>query len=279
LIVFENLTKVYGTITAVDNLNFEIGKGEFFGLLGPNGAGKTTTIRMLNTLTAPTSGSILIDGRKMDRNVTEVKAKIGVVSQHLNLEGEMTAWQNLELHGFLYGLKKDIRRKRIEELLEFTGLSDRAKEMVRTFSGGMKRKLMIARALMHEPEILLMDEPTVGLDPAVRRKMWDLMKGLNKNGLTVVLTTHYIEEAEILCSRVGLMNSGKLIELDTPQKLIKKNGEFVLEYFENGETRSRFFNTRQEAIDSAAGMDGSVNIRPANLEDTFIKLTNRKVEN
>ncbi|PKM48041.1 MAG: multidrug ABC transporter ATP-binding protein [Firmicutes bacterium HGW-Firmicutes-8] len=279
MIVFENLTKVYGTITAVDNLNFEIGKGEFFGLLGPNGAGKTTTIRMLNTLTAPTSGSILIDGRKMDRNVTEVKAKIGVVSQHLNLEGEMTAWQNLELHGFLYGLKKDIRRKRIEELLEFTGLSDRAKEMVRTFSGGMKRKLMIARALMHEPEILLMDEPTVGLDPAVRRKMWDLMKGLNKNGLTVVLTTHYIEEAEILCSRVGLMNSGKLIELDTPQKLIKKNGEFVLEYFENGETRSRFFNTRQEAIDSAAGMDGSVNIRPANLEDTFIKLTNRKVEN
>ncbi|WP_418791892.1 ABC transporter ATP-binding protein [Phosphitispora sp. TUW77] len=279
MLVFQNLTKVYGNITAVDNLNFEIAKGEFFGLLGPNGAGKSTTIRMLNTLTAPSSGSILIDGRKIDRNATELKAKIGVVSQHLNLEVEMTAWENLEIHGCLYGLKKAFRRKRIEELLEFTGLSDRANYLVRTFSGGMKRKLMIARALMHGPEILLMDEPTVGLDAAVRRKMWDLMKGLNKNGLTVVLTTHYIEEAEILCGRVGLMNSGKLIELDTPQELIKKTGEFVLEYFENGETRSRFFDTRQQAIDSAAGIDGSVNIRRANLEDTFIKLTNRKVEN
>jgi len=278
LLVFDSVTKKYGTVTAVDNLNLEIPKGEFFGLLGPNGAGKTTTVRMLSTLTAPTSGSILVDGRQVDRNLTEIKAKIGVVPQHMNLETEMTAWQNLELHGCLYGLQKDIRQKRIDELLEFTNLSDRANEMVKNFSGGMKRKLMIARALMHEPEILLMDEPTVGLDAAVRRKMWDLMKGLNKNGLTVVLTTHYIEEAEILCSRVGLMHGGKLVELDAPQKLIQKTGAFVLEYFENGGTRSRFFNTRQEAIESAAGMEGSVNIRPANLEDTFIKLTKRKVE-
>ncbi len=278
MLVFDSVTKKYGAITAVDNLNLEIPKGEFFGLLGPNGAGKTTTVRMLSTLTAPTGGSIFVDGRQVDRNLTEIKAKIGVVPQHMNLEIEMTAWQNLELHGRLYGLKKDIRRKRIDELLEFTDLFDRAKGMVKSFSGGMKRKLMIARAMMHEPEILLMDEPTVGLDAAVRRKMWDLMKGLNKNGLTVVLTTHYIEEAEILCDRVGLMHGGKLVELDTPQKLIQKTGEFVLEYFENGGTRSRFFNTRQEAIESAAGMEGSVNIRPANLEDTFIKLTNRKVE-
>ena len=255
MLVFDSVTKKYGAITAVDNLNLEIPKGEFFGLLGHNGAGKTTTVRMLSTLTAPTSGSILVDGRQVDRNLTKIKAKIGVVPQHMNLETEMTAWQNLELHGRLYGLKKDIRRKRIDELLEFTNLSDRAKELVKNFSGGMKRKLMIARALMHEPEILLMDEPTVGLDAAVRRKMWDLMKGLNKNGLTVVLTTHYIEEAEILCGRAGLMHGGKLVELDAPQKLIQKTGEFVLEYFENGETRSRFFNTRQEAIESAAGME------------------------
>jgi len=278
LFVFENLTKKYGTITAVDNLNLEIGKGEFFGLLGPNGAGKTTIIRMLSTLTAPTSGSISIDGRKTDRNLTELKAKIGVVPQHMNLEGEMTAWQNLELHGCLYGLKKEFRRKSINELLEFTDLADRAKDLVKKFSGGMKRKLMIARALMHEPIILLMDEPTVGLDAAVRRKMWDLMKGLNKNGMTVLLTTHYIEEAEVLCGKVGMMNGGRLVELDTPQKLIEKTGKFVLEYFENGETRSSFFDSRQDAINSAAGMEGSVNIRMANLEDTFIKLTNRKVE-
>ncbi len=278
MLVFENLTKKYGDITAVDKLNLKIEKGEFFGLLGPNGAGKTTTVRMLSTLTPASSGAIYIDGEKTDRNLTRVKAKIGVVPQHMNLEGELTAWQNLELHGCLYGIEKTKRRRRTEELLAFTELSDRKGDQVKSFSGGMKRKLMIARALMHEPEILLMDEPTVGLDAAVRRRMWDLMKGLNKDGLTVLLTTHYIEEAEALCTRVGLMNGGRLVELDTPQRLVKKSGSFVLECFENGETKSRFFDTREEAIGSAAKMTGSVNIRPANLEDTFIKLTNRKVE-
>ena len=277
MLKFEGLTKKYGNITAVNNLELVIGKGEFFGLLGPNGAGKTTVIRMLSTLTPPTKGTISIDGQKMDRNLTEVKAKIGVVPQYMNLEGEMTAWQNLELHGSLYGQRRDERRERIKELLEFTELTDRAHDQVKKFSGGMKRKLMIARALMHHPEVLLLDEPTVGLDAAVRRKMWDLMKGLNKNGMTVLLTTHYIEEAEILCDKVGMMNGGKLVELDTPEKLIEKTGKFVLEYFENGETRSSFFNTRQDAINSAMGINGSVNIRPANLEDTFIRLTNRKV--
>lgn len=278
MLVFENLVKKYGTVTAVDNLNLEIKKGEFFGLLGPNGAGKTTIIRMLSTLTPPTGGSIFVEGRKTDRNLTELKAEIGVVPQHMNLEPEMTAWQNLELHGALYGLKKEFRHKRINELMEFIDLADRTHDLVTKFSGGMKRKLMIARALMHVPKILLLDEPTVGLDAAVRRKMWDLMKGLNKNGMTVLLTTHYIEEAEVLCGRVGMMNGGRLIELDTPEKLIEKSGKFVLEYFEKGETKSRFFDSREAAIDSAAGMEGSVNIRLANLEDTFIKLTNRKVE-
>ena len=174
-------------------------------------------------------------------------------------------------------MRREARKKRIGELLKFIDLYGRANDPVRNFSGGMKRKLMIARALMHEPEILLLDEPTVGLDAAVRRKMWDLMKGLNRDGMTVLLTTHYIEEAEMLCGRVGLMNGGRLVELDTPQKLVEKTGKFVLEYFENGETKSGFFDTRQAAIDSAAGMAGSVNIRPANLEDTFIRLTNKKV--
>jgi len=278
LLVFENVVKTYGNVTAVDHLNLEIKKGEFFGLLGPNGAGKTTIIRMLSTLTAPSSGSILVEGKKTDRNMTSLKAEIGVVPQHINLEGEMTAWQNLELHGALFGMKKEQRRKRIKELLEFTGLADRAHDPVKKYSGGMKRKLMIARALMHGPKILLLDEPTVGLDAAVRRKMWDLMKGLNRNGMTVLLTTHYIEEAEVLCDRVGLMDGGRLVELDTPERLIEKSGKFVLEYFENGETRSRFFDSRETALESAAAMEGGVNIRPANLEDTFIKLTKRKVE-
>lgn len=277
MLVFENLTKKYGTIMAVDNLNLHISQGEFFGLLGPNGAGKTTTVRMLSSLTTPSSGSIYIDGCRVDRDLTELKARIGVVPQHINLEGEMTAWENLELHGRLYNLPKEPRHQRIRAMLEFTELADRANDPVLRLSGGMKRKLMIARALMHQPDILLMDEPTVGLDAAVRRRMWDLMKGLNKNGITVLLTTHYIEEAEMLCGRVGLMNGGKLVELDTPANLVARTGKFVLEYFEDGETRSRFFGSRQEAIQSAADMEGSVNIRPANLEDTFISLTNRKV--
>jgi len=278
LLIFENVTKKYGSLTAVENLILTIKRGEFFGLLGPNGAGKTTTIRMLSTLTVPSSGTILLDGKKIGRNRTEVKAKIGVVSQHQNLEYEMTAWENLELHGGLYGMKRDLRHKRIKELLEFINLEDRAGDVVNKLSGGMKRKLMIARALMHEPDILLLDEPTAGVDAAVRRKIWDVLKGLNKDGLTILLTTHYIEEAEVLCSRVGLMDGGKLIELDAPQNLIEKSGRFVLEYFNQGTTKSRFFDSRDEAIDFAAGMAGNFNIRFANLEDTFIKLTNRKVE-
>lgn len=278
MLYFENLTKEYGKEIVVDNLNLNIKKGEFFGLLGPNGAGKTTTIRMLCSLTAPTRGCISMKGEKIDRDHTEMKAKIGVVPQHMNLEGEMTAWQNLEVHGALYGLEKGFRRKKIDELMEFIGLTGRRHDPVKTFSGGMKRKLMIARAMMHNPEILLMDEPTVGLDAGVRRKMWDLLKNLNKNGMTVFLTTHYIEEAEVLCDRVGLMNEGRLIELDTPENIIKKSGNYVLEHFENRETRSSFFDTREAALESAAGMGGNIKIRSANLEDIFIKLTDRKVE-
>lgn len=277
MLIIRDLTKQYGEITAVDHLNLVIAKGEFFGLLGPNGAGKTTTIRMISTLTPLTSGQIAVAGKTVNRNLTEVKIKIGVVPQHNNLESEMTAWENLELHGRLYHMPKKIRRKRIDELLEFAGLAERAHDLAKTFSGGMKRKLMIARALMHQPELLLLDEPTVGLDPAVRRKMWDLLKNLSHGGLTVLLTTHYIEEAEILCHRVGLMNGGKLIELDTPARLIKKVGKVVVEYFEKGETKGVFFETREDAMAFAANLPGSVKIRSSNLEDVFLKLTNRRV--
>lgn len=277
MINIQNVTKKYGSITVVDHLNLEISHGEFFGLLGPNGAGKTTTVRMISTLTPLTSGSIWIDGKNMDRNLSDVKIKIGVVPQYNNLEGEMTAWENLELHGRLYNMPKAIRRKRIAELLEFTELTERAHDLAKKFSGGMKRKLMIAKNLMHNPTILLLDEPTVGLDPVARKKMWDLLKVLKTKGLTVLLTTHYIEEAEVLCDRVGLMNGGKLVELDTPEKLKAKVGECVLEYFTKGVTQSEFFATRKDALNRAASIEGNVNIRSSNLEDVFIKLTNRSV--
>lgn len=272
-----NLTKKYGSLTAVNELNLEIPKGEFFGLLGPNGAGKSTTIRMISTLTPSTSGDIIINNKNMDRNLKEVKMKIGVVPQGNNLEVEMTAWENLELHGRLYNMPKDVRRKRIEELLEFTELTKRADDLVKGFSGGMKRKLMIARALMHNPDLLLLDEPTVGLDANARRKMWDLLKTLKEQGLTVLLTTHYIEEAEVLCDRVGLIDGGRLMQLNSPKKLIEEVGKYTVEYFENGETKEEFFQQREDAAKFAAELQGSVNIRPSNLEDVFIKLTNRRV--
>ncbi|NOH16762.1 ABC transporter ATP-binding protein [Clostridium cochlearium] len=272
-----NLTKKYGSLTALNELNLEIPKGEFFGLLGPNGAGKSTTIRMISTLTPSTSGDIIINNKSMDRNLKEVKMKIGVVPQGNNLEVEMTAWENLELHGRLYNMPKDVRRKRIEELLEFTELTKRADDLVKGFSGGMKRKLMIARALMHNPDLLLLDEPTVGLDANARRKMWDLLKTLKEQGLTVLLTTHYIEEAEVLCDRVGLIDGGRLMQLNSPKKLIEEVGKYTVEYFENGETKEEFFQQREDAAKFAAELQGSVNIRPSNLEDVFIKLTNRRV--
>ncbi len=278
MLIIKNLTKIYGSLTAVNELNLEIKRGEFFGLLGPNGAGKSTTIRMISTLTPKTSGDIIINGKSMDRNLKEVKMKIGVVPQGNNLEVEMTAWENLELHGRLYNMTKDIRSKRMQELLEFTELKERKNDIVKGYSGGMKRKLMIARALMHNPDLLLLDEPTVGLDAVARRKMWDLLKRLKNKGLTVLLTTHYIEEAEVLCDRVGLIDGGRLIELDSPQKLIQKVGKYTVEYFQNGETKEEFFKDRNEAASFAAKLQGSVNIRPSNLEDVFIKLTNRRVE-
>lgn len=278
MLTINELTKKYDDLVAVNKLNLNIKKGEFFGLLGPNGAGKSTTIRMISTLTPKTSGDIIINGKSMDRNLLDVKRKLGVVPQGNNLEVEMTAWENLELHGRLYNMPKEFRRKRIKELLEFTELSDRANDIAKNYSGGMKRKLMIATALMHNPELLLLDEPTVGLDATARRKMWDLLKRLKSEGLTVLLTTHYIEEAEVLCDRVGLINGGVLVELDSPEKLIEKVGKFAVEHFQNGETKAEFFETREGAVAFASKLEGAANVRLSNLEDVFIKLTNRRVE-
>ncbi|MGD9474086.1 MAG: ABC transporter ATP-binding protein [Eubacteriaceae bacterium] len=278
MLKLNDLTKTYGKLTAVDHLNLDIKDGEFFGFLGPNGAGKTTTVRMIATITTKDSGDIIVDGENVDRNLTTVKAKIGVVPQMNNLEPEMSAWENLEVFGILYGLKKEERHKRIEELLSFIELSDRRDSLAKNYSGGMKRKLMIARALMHQPKLLLLDEPTVGLDAGARRKMWDLLKNLKNDGLTVLLTTHYIEEAEALCDRVGLINNGKMVQINTPANLIEEVGKVVVEYFENGTTQEVFFDSRDQAANYAKDINSDVRIRASNLEDVFLKLTNRRVE-
>lgn len=275
VIQLNRLTKRYGNITAVDNLDLGIKEGEIFALLGPNGAGKTTTVRMLTTLTRPTSGQALINGY----GVTEsrVKREIGVVPQHMNLDLELTAWENLELHGRLHRMPRGQLRKRIGEMLTYVELEAWASELVAKFSGGMKRRLMIARALMHYPRILFLDEPTVGLDPQTRRRVWDLIRRMNGEGASVLLTTHYIEEAEILCHRVGIMDHGRLIALGTPEELKQKVGKVAVEFFSGANTGYRFFSRREEALAYASSLNGDVVIRETNLEDVFVEITGRKV--
>lgn len=277
MIVLQQLAKTYEEVPAVAGLDLHVARGEIFGLLGPNGAGKTTTIRMLTMFTLPTAGRAFINGYDVTRDLDKVKKEIGVVPQHLNLDEGLTAWENLELHGRLHKIPRVDRRKRIVELLEFVELAERAGDLVRKFSGGMKRRLMMARSLMHYPSVLFLDEPTVGLDPQTRRKIWDLIRRLNAEGMTVLLTTHYIEEAEILCDRVGIMDRGRLIAMGTPRELKQKVGEVVVETLYEGETDYRFFNNREEAVRLAGTLEGSVLIRESNLEDVFVELTGRKV--
>ncbi|WP_049686254.1 ABC transporter ATP-binding protein [Thermoanaerobacter kivui] len=277
MIKVENLVKVFGKFRAVDGISFEVSRGEIFALLGPNGAGKTTTIRILTTLSRPTSGTAYINGYDVRSQSLEVKKQIGVVPQQLNLEKELSAWENLELNGMLYGMEKEERRRRIEELLDYVGLMDKANVNVDKFSGGMMRRLMIARALMHRPRVLFLDEPTVGLDPQTRRKIWDLIKTMNQSGMTVLLTTHYIEEAEKLCHRVAIIDKGKLIAIGSPDELKKQTGNVVLEYLENDTTVRRFFSSRTEALEYAQSLDTDINIRESNLEDVFVKITGGEI--
>lgn len=263
--------------TAVKNLSFQIEKGEIFGLLGPNGAGKTTTIRMITMLTKPTSGEILYKDRDIFSDELTIKKYIGVVPQHINFDQDLTVWENMELHGRLHHLPKKERRARIEELLQYVELQDRVNDKVKSLSGGMKRRLLIVRALMHNPKILFLDEPTVALDPQVRRRIWDLIRRLPKDGVTVVLTTHYIEEAENLCNRVAILNKGSLIKLDTPKALCQQIGNYVVEWDGKESREYRFFNSRKEGAEFAATLDVATTIRHSNLEDVFVELTGRKV--
>lgn len=263
--------------TAVKDLNLTIDEGEIFGLLGPNGAGKTTTIRMLTMLTKPTAGEILYKGKDIFNDELNVKKYIGVVPQHINFDQDLTVWENMELHGRLHHIPKSQRHARIEELLNYVELQDRVNDKVKSLSGGMKRRLLIVRALMHNPKILFLDEPTVALDPQVRRRIWDLIRRLPKDGVTVVLTTHYIEEAENLCNRVAILNKGSLIKLDTPKALCEQIGKYVVEWDSEESREYKFFNSRKECADFAGTLDVETTIRHSNLEDVFVELTGRTV--
>ncbi len=220
-----NLVKNYGSFNAVKGISFEIQEGEIFSLLGPNGAGKTTTISMLSTLYIPTSGDATICGYSVTKDTMQVKKCIGVVPQDLALYEDLTARENLKFWGQMYGLSGKLLKIRVDEVLEQIGLLDKAKLKIKTFSGGMKRRVNIGVGLLHQPRLLFMDEPTVGIDPQSRRAILDSVKELNKNGMTVLYTTHYMEEAEELSDRVGIIDHGDLIAIGTQDDLTKSVGE------------------------------------------------------
>ena len=277
MIELRQLVKKFGERTAVDRLDLQIAAGEVFGLLGPNGAGKTTIIRMLTMLTRPTAGQIRIGDCTLPVDAERVKAMLGIVPQHFNLDVDLTVGENLDLHGRLHHIAAVAREQRIEELLEYVELQERIDDKVQNLSGGMKRRLMIARALFHRPRILFLDEPTVGLDPQVRRKLWDLIRRLQGENFTVLLTTHYIEEAEALCNRVAILDKGRLIALDSPEELRRRTGAYVVEWMEEEGSCSRFFHQRNEAGDCAGTLAVTATVRRSNLEDVFVELTGRKV--
>jgi ABC-2 type transport system ATP-binding protein len=215
-----NLTRHFNDLVAVDTISFDIRQGEIFGLIGPNGAGKTTTLSMLATMLSPTSGSATVNGIDIEKDPDGVRKSIGIVFQDQSLDEELTAWENMDFHGRLYRIPKKTRNQRITELLTLVELNDRRNDFVKTFSGGMRRRLEIARGLLHHPAVLFLDEPTLGLDPQTRNHLWNYIATLAKEkGITIILTTHYMEEADRLCNRVAIIDHGRIIAIDTPKNL------------------------------------------------------------
>jgi len=230
IIEVENLVKKFGDFIAVNDVSFNVKHGEIFGFLGPNGAGKTTTIKILTTLLHPTSGKVLINGMNPVFNQDEVRKSFGIVFQDPSLDDELTAHENLNFHGILYHVPKNILKNRIDEMLKFVELDDRRNDLVKHFSGGMKRRLEIARGLIHRPKILFLDEPTLGLDPQTRNHIWSYIQNLNKiQEMTVFFTTHYMEEANRVCNRIAVIDHGKIIAEGSPKDIIAKNHAVTLE--------------------------------------------------
>lgn len=295
----ESLTKKFSDLMAVDKINLRVFKGECFGFLGPNGAGKTTTIRMVNCVLPLTSGRLTVAGLDVTKQGREIKKMIGVAPQEDNLDPDFTVLHNLIVYARYFDIPKAEATKRAEELLEFVQLKEKRKGSIDELSSGMKRRLILARALINEPQILILDEPTTGLDPQGRHLIWDKVHSLQKQGVTIVLTTHYMEEAAQLCDRTVIMDNGKIIEEGKPSDLIKKHvGEEVLEVaydeqvlkflrdafpdarLEVAGDRIQVFSTQPHGVFAQILSKFSFKaamIRSANLEDVFLKLTGRRL--
>ncbi len=298
-IVTEGLTKKFGDLTAVDSASIEINEGELFGLLGPNGAGKTTLISMLCTMLKPTSGRGEVSGHDIVSDPDGVRNSIGIVFQDPSLDEQLTGRENLDFHGRMYRIKHN-RKERIEEVLNLVELSDRADGLVKTYSGGMRRRLELARGLMHHPEVLFLDEPTLGLDPQTRLHIWEYIKELKQKGVTIIITTHYMDEADYLCDRIAIIDHGRIIALDTPERLkglvagdvitIESSDPEKLAEVLEGEAKIlgsvlqlnvRNGETQIPKIIEIANKNGitvdSVGLRKPTLEDIFIHITGRSI--
>jgi ABC-2 type transport system ATP-binding protein len=276
----ESVFKVYNKVPVVNDLSFNIEAGEMFGLLGPNGAGKSTTIRMLITLTHPTQGRIEIAGYNISRQREQVKQNIGVVLQQISVDGDLTVWENMEFHARMHHIANPKRQQAIDRWLEYVELADRKESLVKTLSGGMKRRLQIARALIHQPQILFLDEPTVGLDPQTRRRLWEIIRDLNRQGMTILLTTHYMEEAEFLCDRIGIMEAGRLIESGTMDYFRAKYGKGLMVKQVGDRLEYQFFPSLEAAnahLDTLQDKTSTMT-RASNLEDIFVELTGRSLD-
>ena len=302
LISARELTKRFGEFRAVDAVDFEVRSGEVFGFLGPNGAGKTSTMRMIGCTSPRTAGKLQVMGMDPARNAAEIKARIGVVPQTDNLDIELTVRENLEMYSRYFDVPRDVARSRIDELLDFVQLTERAKDKVEPLSGGMKRRLTIARALVNQPDLLLLDEPTTGLDPQARHLVWDRLYRLKQRGVTLVVTTHYMDEAEQLCDRLVVMDKAKIVAEGSPRDLISRySTREVLELRLSDDQRERLrtsfdgiaervewlpdrvllYTEAGEATLSRITDDGlhpdTALVRRASLEDVFLTLTGRSL--
>ncbi len=277
----DRVQKIFDKIPVVNELSFTIDSGEIFGLLGANGAGKSTTIRMLIGLTKLTQGRMEVAGYDVSKNPAFVKQNIGVVLQQISVDGDLTVWENLEFHGRMHHIPNPRRQELIDQWLAYVELTDKKNALVKTLSGGMKRRVQIARALLHEPKILFLDEPTVGLDPQTRRRLWEIIKDLNRNGMTILLTTHYMEEVEFLCDRIGIMDGGKIMKLGTLPEFRAEYGAGLVVKQKSDRLEYQFFPTLKDAnfyLDSLIDKTG-VMARESNLEDIFVEMTGHQLEN
>ncbi len=296
----EALTKKYGKLTAVDQLNLEVEEGEIFGLLGPNGAGKTTLISMLCTILKPTSGRAWVNGFDIVKEASKVRKSIGIVFQQPSVDDLLTGRENLAMHNLLFGVPRELRKQRIDEVLSIVNLEKRADDLVNTYSGGMRRRLELARGIMHHPKILFLDEPTLGLDPQTREHIWEYIQELaEKECMTVMLTTHYMEEAEQLCDRVAIIDYGKIVVLDSPQALKNKiAGDVVklkqqnpdidslrkLDYVKNVQEKDGLLylsikdaSKHLQDLLTHTGPIDFVEVRSGTLNDVFLHYTGREI--